>query len=87
MDGFDPTLADFGGPIINATIGMAGAGILIAVLMRYLPETSIFKWLILERSVGGAATVSGPDLADTGKEEVSFIGRTGILLGCLDLIY
>ncbi|MFP6872062.1 MAG: NfeD family protein [Verrucomicrobiales bacterium] len=55
------------GPMINLTIAVIGAGLLIMLLLRYLPSLPVFRGLVLDSGVGKG----------TGIEPLSVSGVTG----------
>ena len=70
------------GPLINLTIAVIGAGVLILLLLRYLPSMPGFRGLVLEADVGQgtcleAPTVSGSVDNTRGGESARLIGLSG----------
>ncbi len=68
----------YGRPIMNVAIGFGGGVIIIFFLMRYLPETSMFRWLVLESSVGGNPTVVLEHGGVGGGPTSMLVGHTGV---------
>ncbi|MCH2058985.1 MAG: hypothetical protein MK183_00025 [Verrucomicrobiales bacterium] len=52
------------GPLMNLTIALIGAGVLVILLLRYLPSMPGFRRLILEADVGQGTGIG--DMADAG---------------------
>ncbi len=65
MAGIDPAgggtfsidMDGLSGALLNMALGLAGSVLLIALLMRYLPETRAMSWLILKSSVPEGASL------------------------------
>ena len=69
------------GPAMNLVVAVIGAGVLIVILLRYLPSTPMMRWLILDAGLGkgtGLKFAGGMDIADGGDQgELTLVGRTG----------
>ncbi|NIP93732.1 MAG: hypothetical protein GWO24_09845 [Akkermansiaceae bacterium] len=61
------------GPVLSLSSGLLGGSILILILMRFLPDVPVFKFLMVEKELAGGASL--PETADAGHEER--IGWTG----------
>ncbi len=70
------------GPLINLTIAVIGAGLLIILLLRYLSSLPLFRGLVLDSDVGKGTAVdplSVTGISDsTGLEAGDIIGLSGI---------
>ncbi|MCP4847316.1 MAG: hypothetical protein GY899_05130 [Verrucomicrobiaceae bacterium] len=63
MDGLGVLL---GGPLINLTIAVIGAGGIILLLLRYLPSVPGFSGLVLDADVGKGTGLEPPKLSGEG---------------------
>ena len=76
------------GAVLNLVVGMAGAIILVVVLLRYLPETRAMSWFILKTALSegssvdvvGGATVTGEDGTSV---PVDLVGTKGVTVTAL----
>ena len=78
MDGIGALLS---GPLINLTIAVIGAGVLILLLLRYLPAMPGFRGLILAADVGQGTGLESPMGSGAGDspsgEHAEIIGLSG----------
>ncbi len=61
------------GPVLSLGGGLLGGSILIVVLMRFLPDVPLFRFLMVEKKLAGGASL--PESAGAGHEER--VGWTG----------
>ncbi len=55
-----PAAADFRQPMLNLVIALLGGSVLIAVLAKFLPKTSLFRHLVLATSSASGPAVTVP---------------------------
>jgi membrane-bound serine protease (ClpP class) len=65
------------GPLINLTIAVIGAGLLIILLLRYLPALPVFRGLVLDSDVGKGTAVE--PLSVTGVADSTELESGGII--------
>jgi membrane-bound serine protease (ClpP class) len=65
------------GPLINLTIAVIGAGVLILLLLRYLPSMPGLRGLVLDADIGQGTGLKPPGVSGTDSG-VSAIGISGI---------
>ncbi|MFV1993935.1 MAG: nodulation protein NfeD [Verrucomicrobiales bacterium] len=74
-----------GGAVMNLSLGLAGAAIIGGLLVRLLPETRAFNWLMLKSSVPGGGSLDVPLSAIEGEASAAAeasvaVGATGVAL-------
>jgi membrane-bound serine protease (ClpP class) len=62
------------GPLMNLTIALIGAGVLVILLLRYLPSMPGFRRLILEADVGQGTGIGELPDSDSGDSAVAADG-------------
>jgi membrane-bound serine protease (ClpP class) len=87
---FSIDVRGIGAAVRNLAIGLGGAVILVALMLRFLPGTRALSWLILQRSVpegpsldaaGAGAMARGADAGEEGGGRsggASLVGMTGV---------
>jgi len=58
---FPTELAAFAVPLRNLIVGLLGGALLLAVLARWLPETKLFRRVILGTTIGGRPELATPE--------------------------
>ncbi len=67
----------FSHSLMTLALGLCGAFAAILLAMRYLPDSRLGSWLILNRAVPAGASIELVGVADEGEEETSIIGWKG----------
>ena len=78
-------LAAFAVPLRNLILGLLGGALLLAVLARWLPETKLFRRVILGTTIGGQPELATPegltfddmDAADGSAPATTGVGSSG----------
>ena len=76
--------AALSGPLMNLTIALIGAGVLVILLLRYLPVMPGFRRLILDADVGKGTGIGGIANEESGARSVlaseltSVVGQSGL---------
>ncbi len=65
-------------PLINLTMGIVGAIVLFALLLRYMPKGGLWGHMVLESAIGGETTISSD-----ARSEPSLIGAIGYAVTAL----
>ena len=72
------------GPLMNLTIALIGAGVLVILLLRYLPEMPGFRRLILDADVGKGTGIGVPAYRESVDQSVlsgelaPVVGQSGL---------
>lgn len=70
--------------MMNLALGLAGSIILVAVLLKYLPETRAMSWLILKTSIAeGPSLDMGKGGPDEKADANDLVGREGVAITAL----
>jgi len=69
------------GPALTLALGLAGAALLIALAMVYLPKSKAMRWMVLEEAVAGGTP--GIGVAQPGGDKESLVGRSGVTISDL----
>ncbi len=75
-----------GTAVLNLVVGLAGAVLLVLLLLRYLPETRAMSWLILKAALpeGSAVNLAGADVGGAGGSSIAdLVGATGVAVTTL----
>ncbi len=73
-EGAESWLDLISGPTLVIAIGFAGGLLVVFAALKYLPQTRIGNWMVLEKAVAGGASLG----EETTSQAESYEGRTGV---------